>query len=167
LEKIRCFRIRRLLGFLPIERLSLSLVQTQSRAKIARAKFAFMDILLKRKPCRAKRLPRMAGLLRAEISKNGFIAWINPAVTALGDFPALKLRLTRWANARAAPRFLALFPRFPQDFCEFFFAQTTAKLLSQKDSPLSRLGAFCNLLSFSRFTSLKMPNPLISPNISS
>jgi hypothetical protein len=44
LEKVRCFRIRRLLGFLPMERLSLNHGQTQSRAKNACAKFEFMDI---------------------------------------------------------------------------------------------------------------------------
>jgi hypothetical protein len=45
LEKVRCFRIRRLLGFLPMERLSLKHGQTQSMAKNFRAKFDFMDML--------------------------------------------------------------------------------------------------------------------------
>jgi hypothetical protein len=45
LEKVRRFRIRGLLGFLPKERLSLKHGQTQSRAKTACAKFEFMDML--------------------------------------------------------------------------------------------------------------------------
>jgi hypothetical protein len=55
IQGLDSFRIRKLLGFLHMERLSLNHGQTQSMAKSNCAKSAFMDMLLRARSVRKRR----------------------------------------------------------------------------------------------------------------